>query len=95
MTKLRGVKITLKDSSLKSNIRERQDMQENIFGLVRVLHERMNDQELVNLARKFPIVDFWAHSSSGMCGVCDDPSGAGPITEAAAEAMLQVIDSNI
>ena len=30
------------------------------------------DDEMRKLAREFPIADFWAHSSSGMCAICDD-----------------------
>ena len=45
---------------------------ENVFELATKLHTECQDDEMRKLAREFPIADFWAHSSNGMCAICDD-----------------------
>lgn len=45
---------------------------ENVFELATKLHTNGQDDELRKLSRQFPVADFWAHSSSGMCSICDD-----------------------
>ena len=45
---------------------------ENVFELATKLHTEGFDDQLTKLSRHFPAADFWAHSSSGMCSICDD-----------------------
>lgn len=45
---------------------------ENVFELATKLHTDCQDEEMSKLARQFPAADFWAHSSAGMCTICDD-----------------------
>ena len=62
--RLRNVSICHKDTQRKA--------MENVFELATKLHTDGEDDELRKLSRHFPAADFWAHSSTGMCSICDD-----------------------
>ena len=62
--RLRNVSICHKDTQKKA--------MENVFELATKLHTEGLDDEITKLSRHFPAADFWAHSSSGMCSICDD-----------------------
>lgn len=62
--RLRNVSICFKDTVKKA--------MENVFELATKLHTEGNDDQLRKLSRQFPAADFWAHSSTGMCSICDD-----------------------
>lgn len=61
----------LRNVSLVHNESQRKAL-ENVFELATKLHTNGQDDELRKLSRQFPVADFWAHSSSGMCSICDD-----------------------
>ena len=64
VNRLRNVSICQKGTVKKA--------MENVFELATKLHTELQDDEMRKLAREFPIADFWAHSSMGMCAICDD-----------------------
>ncbi len=64
VSKLRNVCVVQKGTKKKAA--------DNVFELAVRLHTEGSDDELRKLARHFPAADFWAHSSDGMCAICDD-----------------------
>jgi hypothetical protein len=64
ITRLRNVSICHKDTVKKAV--------DNVFELATKLHTDGRDDEMRKLSRQFMAADFWAHSSNGMCTICDD-----------------------
>ncbi len=83
INRLRNVSICFKGGQKKAF--------ENVFELATKLHTDGQDDELRKMSRYFPAADFWAHSSAGMCAICDDSQkDAFPVIDFHSHLLIEV-----